>query len=128
MPVSYTAKGGKLLLKVASKADDLKRGIGVTLDSYSSLKKLFKGIKGVEIHHLIEKRFARFLGINQSKILSIPLTKSAHRVFTDRWRKVIPYGKKLKNLDELKYAIFNVYGDVPDVYSKIIQWLYEVLR
>lgn len=57
VPGSYTAKGGKKLLKVASKASDFKDAKYLTIGSYRNVKKIFKGCTNVDVHHVIEKRF-----------------------------------------------------------------------
>jgi hypothetical protein len=61
-----------------------KYGIG----EYSVLKALTKGI-GVQVHHLIEERFAGLLGEKSAKMLSIVLTKAEHQTFTNAWRNEI---------------------------------------
>lgn len=43
VPGSYIAKGGKKLIRVASKADDLKTAKYLTVGPYYKVKKLFKG-------------------------------------------------------------------------------------
>ena len=62
-------------------------GIG----KYSTLRHLAAG-RGLQVHHLIEKRFASALGLKSSQMLSIILTKEEHLKFTNAWRRFIPYG------------------------------------
>ena len=46
---------------------------------------------GLEVHHLIEQRFASKLGIKEADIPSIVLTKDEHRKFTNAWKDKIGY-------------------------------------
>ncbi len=57
------------------------------IKSYKSLQKLTKGT-GLEAHHLIEKRFAKMLGVNPGEMVSVALTKAEHQSFTNAWRKL----------------------------------------
>ena len=104
VPGSYTAKGGKLLIKAASKWDDVVDGFralskvdrlaavgdGMLVAPYKYLKKIAKGL-GQEVHHLVEKRFAKTLGVNADEILSIALDSQTHKKITARMRELIPY-------------------------------------
>ena len=53
IPGSYIAKGGKIVCFIAGKIDNFTEATEFLTGSYKNLKKLFKGIDGVEIHHLI---------------------------------------------------------------------------
>ena len=117
VPGSYAAKGIKLLgksdealdiVKAFSKADNLadaakvfKKNHKSILGSYKDIKKTVKtlGLKGFEVHHLIEKRFADTLGIkNVDDILAVALDKDTHKKITKEIRNIIGYkydlGKK----------------------------------
>ncbi|UII77765.1 hypothetical protein LV716_08350 [Flagellimonas sp. HMM57] len=105
--------------------------------SYSEHVKVFIDLKvkrsklGVEIHHLIEKRFAgnpviaQWLGSNSSSWKSIVLTKKEHEAFTAAWRNAIGYeGKTIGSsgfrtlnvpLDVLKNEARRIYKDYPDI-------------
>ena len=125
VPGSYMAKGGKIIFKIASKVDDLKKGIGLTLDSYINLKKIFTGVKNIQVHHLIEKRFTDLLsrfGIKSDHILSIPLTKELHLEFTNAWRKALPYGGSY-SLPQVLKTMESVYKDYPELLAEIKKWL-----
>jgi hypothetical protein len=58
-------------------------------------KKIFeRGVRqkaGLEVHHLIEQRFAEKLGLDPANIPSVVLTREEHRVFTNMWRSKIGY-------------------------------------
>ena len=111
VPGSYVAKGAKLigkaddavdLAKFLSRAEkgtdtasQLIRNGKSFLMSYKDWKKAVKklDIKGVEIHHLIEKRFASALGLkgHENDILSIAISKTDHQKITNAFRDIIGY-------------------------------------
>ena len=72
------------------------------VDTYKNLRKqvLSKYGKnsGLEVHHLIEQRFAEKLGVSASDMPSIVLTKAEHKKFTDAWRKEIGYSNSTSYL------------------------------
>ena len=134
VPGAYVAKGGKAVVKVASKVDDFLDGTKFLTGSYRELKKLFKGIKGVEIHHLVEKRFrVLFKGCNVNDFLSIPLAKKLHKTITKRWRnlhktnryfKYFKYGARYMNITYtmMEKAIKEVYKDMPQLLDEVLDW------
>lgn len=137
VPGSYAAKGCKKLIKVASKVDDLKSAKYLTLGTYRKVKKMFKGAKGIEVHHIIEKRFLQTnkmynngKKLTQGKMLSAPLSKELHLTITNRWKKNIPYGTDYKKLSktDLKKAINNVYKDMPAMKKYALKYLDEVWK
>lgn len=94
------------------------------MGSYGTLKKIFKGARGIEIHHLIEKRFVESLskyGIKANDILSIPLTSELHQKFTNAWRKALPYGKSYTAKQIVK-AMNSVYEDYPQILNQLKNW------
>ena len=129
VPGSYTVKGGKVVLKIASKINDFKSTKYLTTGTYKSLKKLFKGIKGIEVHHIIEKRFVSIFKKckNADAFLSIPLDKDLHKIITKRWRQAIPYGTKYKNITytQMKNAINYVYSDMPELKKTALKWFQQ---
>ena len=133
IPGSYVAKGGKVVCYIAGKIDDLKKGTEFLTGSYNSLKKLFKGIDGVEIHHLIEKRFASLFSGKTGDFLSIPLTSEFHQIITNRWRnlhkasdifELFKYGSDYSKItyDQMKQAIKEVYKDMPGILDEVLEW------
>lgn len=91
---------------------------------YKDIKKLSKnlGIKlseeGLEAHHLIEKRFAKKLGIEDTnEMLSVLLDKDVHRKITLELREMIGYNRDFMrdirtgtaNAQEIWDAIRTVY-------------------
>ena len=101
VPGSYAVKGSKKLIKVASKISDFKTAKYLTIGSYSKVKRMFKGAKGIEVHHLIEKRFLKitkegtkksvFYGVKAPQMMSVPMTKALHKTITKRWRDAFHY-------------------------------------
>lgn len=77
------------------------------------------GIKGMEVHHLIEKRFAKTLGIDPDDIPSILLPKGDHQVITNAFRKEIGYAKdknakvlwSMRTTENIWKALEKVYTD-----------------
>lgn len=133
VPGAYAIKGGKIFLKVASIIDDFADGSRFLTGTYNKLKKLYKGVKGIEIHHLIEKRFARLFSGSAGNFLSIPLTKDLHRIITNRWRnlyklgdefKYFKYGSNYLNItySMMERAIKEVYGDMPGILDDVLEW------
>ena len=61
--------------------------------TYSSLRnaviKKFGTGSNLEVHHLIEKRFAKLFGQKESEMLSIVMTKAEHEAFTKLWQSKI---------------------------------------
>ena len=96
-----------------------------TIDSYRALKKTTKGT-GLEVHHIVEKRFKNDLYItNTNDMLSIVLTKSEHRIYTNAWRREIGYSTGRHTAEEIWSAAKRIYIDRPDLLEaarKTIFW------
>ena len=138
VPGSYTAKVGKYLNKgvdlfilggksIDDISDFLRSGgkIGNVIDAiqgtvvgaYRDMKKLVKGT-GLEVHHLIEKRFANKLGLNENDILSIAISGSDHQKITNAFRKIIGYNNdKNAQLITRDANANDVWKAVVDVYK-----------
>ena len=100
------------------------------VDTYKNLRKqvLSKYGKnsGLEVHHLIEQRFAEKLGVSASDMPSIVLTKAEHKKFTDAWRKEIGYNGSSSefitlNVDQDKIldSARKIYADYPEILKVI---------
>ena len=98
------------------------------IKSYKSLKATLNASKGkgsgLEVHHLIEKRFANLLGVKEDDMLSIVVTHDEHVKFTKAWRNEIGYNieKKTKetvtsnaSINDIKRTIRKVYKDYPEI-------------
>ncbi len=88
---------------------------------YSALRALTKGT-GVEVHHLIEQRFATLLGQTAKNMPSIVVTKAEHLVFTKAWRAEIGYaGQKVTTTTlnatkaQVEAAARKIYKDYPEI-------------
>ncbi len=77
--------------------------------------KRFTKKSGLEVHHLIEKRFAEELGLDKGKMLSIILDPKDHQKITNAWRKIIPYGSGTVGKERIFEAFREVYKDCPEV-------------
>ena len=95
-----------------------KYGIG----SFNSLKgKVGKGT-GLQIHHLIEQRFARLFNVKEGDMLSIVLTKEEHQAFTRAWRSKIGYKNDRNAIttinatpEDVKKAAKDIYRNYPEI-------------
>ena len=134
IPGSYVADAGKLCIEVASRLDDFGDGSKFLTGAYNKLKKLFKGIQGIEIHHLIEKRFKNLFSGKVGDFLSIPLTKELHQIITNRWRNLhkvsdlfehFKYGSNYSEItfSMMEEAIKEVYKDMPGLLEEVLEWL-----
>ncbi|MBR5460710.1 MAG: hypothetical protein IKV53_07540 [Clostridia bacterium] len=125
LPGSYVTKGGKVVKFFATKADDFAEGADFLIDSYRELKKFYKGMKNIEIHHIIEKRFKKlFKGIDIHDYISVALDKQLHKEITKRWRKNFKYGTKYSNItkSQMRNAIKDVYKDMPELMDIALDW------
>ncbi len=129
--VTGIAKTAKNAVKLIDKVDNISAAGKLLgkLPTYSELKAITKGT-GKEAHHLIEKRFAKALGIDPNNIPSIALAKGDHQSYTNLWREAIGYNgdNALKvtgdaNWDDIWDAAQKIYGDDPDLLSQINEWL-----
>ena len=126
LPGSYVVKGGKIGIKVASKIDDFIDGTKFLTGTYKKLKKVFKWISNIEVHHLIEKRFKKLFKkiCSTDDFLSIPLTKDLHKIITKRWREYFPYGMNYSKItkSQMRKAIKYVYRDMPQLLEETLKW------
>ena len=104
--VGYIRQGARLVnlmdaegdfLRLTGELQSFDKASEFGVDSYKTLKKSVKSTygtgSGLEVHHLIEKRFAKQLGMKETDIPSIVLTKDEHQKFTNVWRETIGYEK-----------------------------------
>ena len=96
----------------AAKAVD---NAGDAIGTYKDLKKLNKG-SGLEVHHIVEKRFAPSISPNlkQNDMLSIALDHGQHGIFTNKWRQKLPYGKTYSK-ESIWSAAQEIYADYPSL-------------
>lgn len=101
-------------------ADKVVDGAGNVIDTYRKLKKADIGLD-LEVHHIVEKRFAKQLGFSKSggKMPSIALSKAQHRIYTNMWRRELPYGSKYSNQQILRTAA-RIYADNPKLMGAVI--------
>jgi RHS repeat-associated protein len=85
---------------------------------YSVQRKITAGQNHeIEAHHLIEQRFARVMGGNTDSWPTVVLTQAEHKVFTDAWRKEIPYGEATQNATraQVENAARKIYAKYPEI-------------
>lgn len=95
-----------------------KYGIG----TYNSLTSKVGNHSGLQVHHLIEKRFSKLFNVKEGNMLSIVLTKEEHAAFTKAWRKAIPYKNSSKALrtdtakpEDVINAAKEIYKNYPEI-------------
>ena len=110
------SKGKKAIEAVDDVHDAAKTAdrISDSIGTYKDLKKLNKG-SGLEVHHIVEKRFAGTLDKNTNEMLSIALDPVQHRKYTNAWRKQIPYGKNKGDIHQIWEAAQKIYADNPSL-------------
>ena len=111
---------------IASKFGQFKEASKYGFDTYNALKNKVATNSGLEVHHLIEKRFAKILGVKQGDMLSIVLTHDEHKIFTESWKKFIGYrGTKasLRTDNVTKDQIFDVARQIYKEYPEILKAL-----
>ena len=117
---------GVQMIRGGSKAfKELKYAGEFGIGKYSQLRKavldIFGTGSGLEVHHLIERRFAKGLGISESAIPSVVLTKEEHRLFTNLWRETIHYATGESGVTITKEVVLDaakkVYKDYPEFYN-----------
>lgn len=102
------ATGGGTVVRLAAKADDVYKaakaatkalsvskkiktfGSGKVVLPYKYLQTIMKGT-GLEVHHLVEKRFASKLGLKENEMVSIAIDPKLHDKITAAMRKKIGY-------------------------------------
>jgi hypothetical protein len=92
---------------------------------YSAQRKITAGHGGeIHAHHLIEKRFRDVVGQNSDDMLSIIVTQTEHRAFTNAWRNAIPHRSgKYKNEpvdpSEVVAAARRIYSNSPEILREL---------
>jgi RHS repeat-associated protein len=86
------------------------------LTSYNELRKVIKGT-GLEAHHIIEKRFAKGLGLESESILSVALTKEEHLGFTKAWRNAIGYLSDSRPMRTVNAGIEDIWEAAKTIYK-----------
>ena len=96
------------------------------VNSYKSLKtavtRKYGKNSGLEVHHLIEKRFATTLQVDEKDMAAIVLTPEEHQLFTQKWRNLIGYSNsnadivtETASVEDIKKAARKVYEDYPEI-------------
>ena len=124
---SKVVKVGKVLEKttdVVSKFGQLEKASEYGFKSYKELKKVVEKNSGLQVHHLIEQRFAEKLGVKTDDMLSIILTKEEHQAFTKAWRKAIDYkNTKARTDNATTEQIYDVAKEIYKDYPEILKAL-----
>ena len=127
----YARKGAKVVdelsdaVHAASVFRKLQYAEKYGINSYHALRRALISTD-LQAHHIIEKRFARMLGINVGDMLSVAVTKEEHQMFTKAWRQAIPYGTDYNSItvSQLWDAAKQIYKDYPDLLDAAKRTLY----
>lgn len=94
LPFVPSVTGVKRLIKNSDKlADAMKWGVA-RYDDLRDAKKNISRFKNYQAHHIIEKRFSKALGINNTdSMLAITIPNEDHYLITSKMKKMIPYVK-----------------------------------
>jgi len=84
--------------------------------------------EGKQAHHLIEKRFAKTLGVKHGDIPSVALTRERHQEITNRWRDAIGYGTGTKTATKnlILEKAKEVYYDEPEMLRATLDYLAKI--
>ena len=115
---------------LAGELNQFEKAAEFGVDSYNALRKnvldTYGTGSGLEVHHLIEQRFADTMGMKKGDMPSIVLTKEEHKSFTAAWREAIGYcgsGDLIETLtatkDQVLSAAKEIYKDYPELLKTI---------
>ena len=133
--VGYIRQGSRVVnlmdaggdfLRLTGELQSFEKAAEFGVDTYKNLRKNVDTVygkgSGLQVHHLIEKRLASKLGINEDDIPAIVLTKEEHQKFTNAWRNEIGYkGDKTDinttnaDVDAIMEAAQRIYKDYPEL-------------
>ena len=112
-------------METSTKLSEFKYAQKFGFKSYNEHDKFFKGLninrseKGIQIHHLIEQRFASRLGIlDTNQMQSIVLTVEEHATFTRAWRSKIGYGGDNVAITTANATFDDIYGAAREIYEQ----------
>ena len=88
------------------------------INSYKALgDSLGKG-SGLQRHHIVEKRFANTLGVDDTNdMLSVAVTKEDHQLFTNAWRKAIGYVNDNNAVNTATATQEQIWSAAKDIYA-----------
>ncbi len=110
------------------------QGLFRGIRSYREWDGILQGVRqgaGLEVHHLIEQRFAQRLGLEPGDIPSIILTQEEHLRFTSAWRQRIGYSGDPTSIttanatiQDIWAAAQRIYANYPDLLEAVRQALF----
>ena len=127
-PTGSTAAGGLKLasIMVVLRGGNAARGFGnlsrageFGIASYNSLKRMVGTGSGLQVHHLIEKRFAGVMQVKEGEMLSVVVTRTEHQVFTNQWRSMFPYGRPPPSQAQIMDAARSIYANHPAILKSL---------
>jgi hypothetical protein len=95
------------------------------IDAHTRLTGRIAGT-GLEAHHIIEKRFAPILNLDERWILSVALSPQEHEVFTKLWRAAIPYGtSRSVTVERVWQVAQSIYAHHPELLDAAYKMLFR---
>lgn len=112
-------------LRVVKQLDDVD---DMYVATYKELRKIYKGKSkelGIEVHHLLEKRFVKCVNVAENDFIATAVLKSEHLAYTKVFRKHFPYGTHYKSvkLSDMQDAIREAYADNPELMEQTLAWV-----
>ena len=115
---------------LAGELNQFEKAAEFGVDSYNALRKnvldTYGTGSGLEVHHLIEQRFADTMGLKSGDMPSIVLTKDEHKSFTAAWKEAIGYkgsgnsvNTETATKDQVLSAAKKIYKDYPELLKNI---------
>lgn len=148
VPGSYTVKAtkvvkrskrvSKVVTKVPSTLTDLRKGRYLSIGKYNALQKLYRGAKSrrnIELHHIIEKRFAKVFRFDPKYWPAVAIDKDVHKIITKRFRDAYEYNTKRKSNHysklrkvDMQNIVKEVYKDMPELRKAALKQINEQYR
>ena len=116
--------GGELVQTSTLLARHFERAAEFGIRSADELKQAVGNGSGLHVHHIVEQRFARIIGVaDESSMLSVVLKPEEHAWFTAKWREEIGLSswtsRRLRtdnaSRDDIWRAAQKIYQDYPEL-------------
>lgn len=121
--------GGSAACADGDCTNELAKALEYGIKSAKELQKITKG-SGLEVHHIVEQRFAPNLALKVREMLSVVLTPDEHQVFTNAWRTALGYNNSgrtpvtdtatVQQIWEAAIKVYNQYPTLLDAARKTL--------
>lgn len=115
---TFTALAGLRFARTANGFGGLLHASRYGVQPFNQLKAVLGKGTGLQVHHLIEQRFASVVGQNSRQMASIVVTPAEHQAFTNAWRAAIPYGPNgtgVATQQQVMQAARQIYSNYPAI-------------